>query len=76
LAFTVYVLQNPAGRLYIGQTADLERRLLQHQSGESRWTAARGPWELAHTEDFPTRAEAMAREKALKRGRLNEQLRD
>ncbi|MGE3074240.1 MAG: GIY-YIG nuclease family protein [Dehalococcoidia bacterium] len=76
LVHTVYVLRNPDGRLYVGHTADLTRRLEQHSNGESRWTASRGPWELAHTEDFDSRAAAMAREKALKTGRANQELRD
>lgn len=70
MAFTVYVLRNGAGALYIGQTADLERRLAEHVSGAGGWTGGRdrGPWELVHTEEFETRAEAVARERALKRG--------
>jgi len=76
MAFTVYVLRNDEGRLYIGHTAHLERRLGQHLSGESRWTASRGPWLLVFQEPFETRSEAMAREKALKRGRANQELRE
>lgn len=30
MAFFVYVLANPQGKSYVGQTADLERRLAQH----------------------------------------------
>ncbi|MPZ24646.1 MAG: hypothetical protein GEU28_14200 [Dehalococcoidia bacterium] len=46
------VLRNPAGRLYVGQTSDLTRRLQQHLSGESRWTSSRGPWSLVYSEEF------------------------
>ena len=74
--FTVYVLQNDQGQLYIGHTADLARRMAQHAAGESRWTASRGPWELALTESFPSRAEAARRERALKSGRANQELRE
>jgi predicted GIY-YIG superfamily endonuclease len=36
-AFFVYILQNPAGRLYVGQTSDLEARLGDHNgAGWSR----------------------------------------
>jgi len=28
--YRVYVIVNPDGRIYIGQTADLDRRLFQH----------------------------------------------
>ena len=44
-AYRVYVLKNPAGRFYIGVTADAERRLAQHNSGISRWTKGKGPWD-------------------------------
>ena len=73
--FTVYVLRNSAGRLYVGQTVDLPRRLAQHESGEARWTRNRGPWELVFQETYSTRSEAMRRERALKSGRPNQELR-
>ncbi|MCO5200339.1 MAG: GIY-YIG nuclease family protein [Chloroflexi bacterium] len=77
VAFTVYVLRNAEGRLYIGQTSDLRRRLNEHASGASGWTsgAGRGPWQLVQAEEFETRAEAMARERQLKSGRANQELR-
>ena len=73
--YYLYVLVNPSGRIYIGQTDDLDHRLEQHQNGEGGWTRWRGPWELVLQEAFATRAEAMRREKALKSGRLNQELR-
>jgi len=42
--YFVYVLQNTQGRLYIGFTADLERRVRQHQKDKGGWTCERGPW--------------------------------
>jgi len=73
--YYVYVLRNTKGQLYIGSTDDLERRVQQHQQGETRWTRNRGPWTLVFSESFQTRADAMHREKQLKRGRANQQLR-
>ncbi len=73
--YFVYLLRNPQGRLYVGQTRDLAQRLRQHRQGESRWTKAYGPWELVLQEAYASRAEAMRREKALKSGRLNQELR-
>ncbi len=66
--YFVYVLRNPEGRLYIGSTADLERRLFEHQHGLAHWTSSRGPWQLLYREELPSRSEAMQREKALKSG--------
>ena len=71
----MYVLRNPEGRLYVGFTTDLDRRLHQHQEGEGGWTRGRGPWELVHYETFTERSEAMQRERNLKRGRTNKELR-
>jgi putative endonuclease len=68
MMFSVYVLQNPAGRLYVGSTGDLKRRLNEHQQGLARWTNSRGPWQLVHREEFETRSEAMIRERQLKAG--------
>ena len=73
--YFVYVLRNPEGRLYIGFTADLERRLQQHQEGKAGWTRGRGPWELVLSETFANRTEAMRRERSLKRGKANQELR-
>ena len=68
-SFTVYVLQgNSNGKLYIGQTADLKRRLFEHGNRLSRYTKGRGPWKLIYQEEYHTRAKAMAREHFLKSG--------
>lgn len=73
--FIVYVLRSSStGRLYIGQTGNLERRLLEHQNGLARYTRGRGPWELILTEEFPSRSEAMGCELALKSGQGREAL--
>jgi putative endonuclease len=73
--FHVYVLRNPDGRLYIGSTSELDARVRQHQAGEAGWTRMHGPWELVHTEAFATLAEAVRRERQLKGGRANSELR-
>jgi hypothetical protein len=36
----VYVLKNSEGKVYVGQSTDIQRRLEQHKSGEgARWTS-------------------------------------
>ena len=74
--FYVYVLENTEGRLYIGSTADLEKRVQAHQQGEAGWTRSRGPWELVYHESFGSRSEATKRERELKGGRVNQELRE
>jgi putative endonuclease len=69
--FHVYVLENPKGRLYIGHTADLDRRVTQHNSPEGKehlgkYTHRNGPWSLVGSESYTTRSESMLREKQLK----------
>ncbi|MEX0325820.1 MAG: GIY-YIG nuclease family protein [Puniceicoccaceae bacterium] len=69
--FFVYVLENSKGRLYIGHTDNLQRRLRQHNApkGKShlgKYTHKHGPWNLLGHESFPTRSRAMQREKELK----------
>ena len=75
--FIVYVLQSQStGILYIGQTANLDRRLQEHQAGDARYTRGRGPWTPVYKEEYPTRSEAMKREKYLKSGVGREFLKD
>ena len=65
--YWVYVLRNPLGRLYIGLTADLLRRLEQHNSGQSKGTKMHGPWELVWQQGPLTLTEARKLENRLKR---------
>lgn len=65
--FYAYIIRSSCGRYYIGSTKDCAKRLEQHNAGESRWTSRYKNWEIVHTEKFATRAEAVSREKALKR---------
>ncbi|MHB1768242.1 MAG: GIY-YIG nuclease family protein [Phycisphaerae bacterium] len=66
----MYVLENPAGRFYVGSTEDVQRRVQQHndQSVESsfKYTRARGPWIIRWTESHPSRASAVRRERQIK----------
>lgn len=43
----VYLLQNEGGRTYVGFTADLRKRLDEHNSGRCFHTAKGQPWTLA-----------------------------
>ncbi len=66
----VYALTNPDGRIYIGQTSDLQRRVGEHNdpsNHNSRFTKRYpGPWTLAYSEECTDRSAAMKREKLLK----------
>jgi putative endonuclease len=71
-----YVLQSETtGGHYTGATVNLEIRLAQHNSDQSRSTKHRGPWNIVHFEAFATLAEALRRERFLKSGRGRDELR-
>ena len=73
--FTVYVLKSASnGRHYVGQTEDLERRLLEHHTGLAKYTRNRGPWRIVYQEQYSARAEAMKKERFLKSGQGREWL--
>jgi len=65
--FCVYILFSKAyDRYYIGQTSDINKRLLRHERGYVRSTKAYRPWELVYTELYKSRSESMQRETYLK----------
>ncbi|AFH50303.1 Putative endonuclease [Ignavibacterium album JCM 16511] len=66
--YTVYTIYSEKfNKIYIGQTENIERRMLEHNNGLlSVYSKRYRPWELVYTEEYPTRAEAMKREKQLK----------
>ncbi len=64
-----YVLQSESDAgLYIGYSANLRRRLSEHQAGLSKATSYRGPWRLIHYEAYIEEADARGREEFLKSG--------
>ncbi|HEY4473887.1 MAG TPA: GIY-YIG nuclease family protein [Candidatus Paceibacterota bacterium] len=63
----VYILRNPAGKLYIGSTDNLNRRLLQHRSGTTPSTKRLGAEELVFSQEYPSLLEARRIEMKLKR---------
>ena len=67
--FWVYILENAAGRFYIGQTDDVSRRLHEHndpQPGLGKYTHKHGPWVIAWSEQHASRQSAMRREREIK----------
>ena len=77
MPYWVYILQNDAtGKLYKGQTSDLEGRIERHNTneyGSMRYThKQKGSWRLLYSEAYSTRGEAMKRERFLKNGQGRE----
>lgn len=67
--FYTYVLHSDSdGRLYIGWTNDLDRRLLEHNLGKTPSTQSRRPLRLVYYEACLDKEKAIAREKYFKTG--------
>ncbi len=65
----VYVLKSDKnGRLYVGITSRLRRRLCDHNLGLDKSTAPHAPYRLVHREKFTDHSRAREREKFLKTG--------
>ena len=63
-----YILRCADGTLYTGWTYDLEKRLAAHNAGTAaKYTRPRRPVTLVYQEAFPTKEEAMRRERQIKR---------
>ncbi|KKR50866.1 MAG: Excinuclease ABC C subunit domain protein [Candidatus Curtissbacteria bacterium GW2011_GWA1_40_16] len=68
MKYFVYVLQSLKDKkYYVGQTYDIEKRLIEHNSGLVRSTKSRTPFVLVGTEVYETRSEARWVEYNLKR---------
>ncbi|HCZ34098.1 MAG TPA: endonuclease [Holophagaceae bacterium] len=70
MTWSVYLLQCADGTLYCGIALDVAARLAQHQAGKgAKYTRGRGPLELVYREVCESKAEALRRERAIKRMR-------
>jgi putative endonuclease len=67
MGYVVYILESQRnGRLYIGCTNDLNRRLEEHNANHTKSTRNKGPWKLIHFKRVESKSEALALEKMLK----------
>ncbi|HLY63278.1 MAG TPA: GIY-YIG nuclease family protein [Terriglobia bacterium] len=65
--FQTYILRSQSsGRFYVGSTENLRRRIFEHNNNRTPSIKNRGPWELFYSESFPTRSEAVRRERHIK----------
>src|SRR5690348_2860750 len=67
--FWLYMIECGDGTIYVGHTDELERRWVQHVE---RWdpgcyTASRFPLRLVYVHEFPTRVDAVERERQIKK---------
>lgn len=69
MSYSVYVLRTSSNTLYIGQTNNLKKRLIEHKNKSTKsakYIRYFGSFKLVYSEKFSTRQEAMKREWQLK----------
>ncbi len=67
--FVVYILINTIGtRTYVGHTNNVEKRLMEHNSGQVTATKAYRPWSILFTESIDSLSRAKHRELYWKSG--------
>jgi putative endonuclease len=67
LHFT-YILYSPSvDKYYIGQTSNIENRLLHHNKGSNKYTKRGLPWKLVYSKCFENKTEAIKFENYIKR---------
>jgi len=65
--FVVYILRNPDLKRYIGMTADIAKRICEHNEGKSAYTSTRGPWSLLWCSKMMSHTSALKLEKLMKK---------
>ena len=67
MKYTCYIIQsNSSGRLYIGQTNNIDDRLQRHNKNLNNATKNKGPWKIIFNKNFDSRPEAVMLEHKLK----------
>jgi putative endonuclease len=68
MPYYVYILLCQGGSFYTGYTKNLNSRLRLHMKGVgARYTRMHRPKKLVYSQEFASRAEAMKREKRIKK---------
>ena len=63
---TTYIIRGKSNFHYCGITNQIEKRITQHNTGNSKSTRKNKPYALIYTEQFETRIKARQREKQIK----------
>ncbi|MBU1100699.1 MAG: GIY-YIG nuclease family protein [Bacteroidetes bacterium] len=68
MKFTLYILKSKStNKFYVGHTNNMERRVFEHNSGQTKSTKPGIPWELVYTKEFQTNIEANRAELDIKK---------
>ena len=67
--YFVYALRSGVdGRIYVGFSSDVDKRLIEHNSGKTKSTKGYRPWVIIYTEKVIGRIAAREKEKYYKSG--------
>jgi putative endonuclease len=73
MPYYVYMILCEGNNFYTGYTKDLDLRMKLHTKGKgATYTRMHRPRKIVHVEQFDSRAEAMRREKSIKRLKHNQ----
>jgi putative endonuclease len=64
--FTYILISKNSNKTYVGHTDNLNRRLIDHNHGKSKFSNMYKPWSIIYKEGFGTLGESIARERYLK----------
>ena len=66
--YYTYIIESfVSKKWYIGHTNDIERRLVEHNSGQNKSTKGKGPWKLIFLSSFDNNLDANKFELKLKK---------
>ncbi len=66
--YFVYILYSQSkAKYYTGSTSDLDARLKRHNAGATPSTKPGRPWIIVYSERFPSKSDALIREKYIKK---------
>ncbi|WP_223308405.1 GIY-YIG nuclease family protein [Maribacter polysiphoniae] len=68
MEFVVYILYSESlGKYYVGQTNNIQKRLITHNRGGKKYTSKGRPWILIKTYPCTDRTEAVQLERKIKK---------
>jgi len=65
--FVYIIYSNLTDKYYVGHTNNLEKRIGKHNTNHKGFTGKNNDWNLVYSENYPTKIDAYAREREIKR---------
>ena len=76
-SFLTYIIfSNSKNKFYVGSTNNLQRRLLEHNSRQTKSTKFGVPWEIVYFKEFDSKSNAARLESAIKKRGIKRYLMD